>query len=185
MNEALKVIQDRYACRGYQNKAIEQEKITAITTAGLQSPSALNQQPWHIIAITDKQLIDELNDHVMDLLSQMEDKTAYNRTLERGGNPYYNASAMFLVLKQPNANAWVDIDCGIVIQNMALAATSLDLGNVIVAMAATAFNGPRADEFKQKVGWPTGYEFAMGLLAGYPEVTKEPHEIDESKVTFI
>jgi len=185
MNEVLNVIKNRSACRSYQNKPIELDKIKAIATAGLQAPSALNLQPWHIIAITQKDLIDEINDHVMDILFEMEDQTAYNRTVERGGKPYYNATVMFLVLKKPEASNWVDIDCGIVIQNMALAATSLGLGNVIVAMAETAFVGPRADEFKQKVNWPAGYEFGMGLLAGYADATKVPHEIDENKVTYI
>jgi len=185
MNEVLKTIADRYSCRGYQNKPVEQEKVAAIAKAGLQAPSALNAQPWHIIAINSKELIDEINDHVMDILRVAEDQTAYNRLMERGGTAYYNAPTMFLVLKQPDAHAWVGIDCGIVIQSMALAATSLGLGNVVVAMAQTAFAGPRADEFKAKVNWPAGYEFAMGMIAGYPEVTKEPHEIDESKLTLI
>jgi len=185
MNEVLKTIAERNSCRGYKLQPVEQEKVQAIAKAGLQAPSALNAQPWHIIAINDKVLIDEINDHVMDLLRVAEDQTAYNRLMDRGGTAYYNAPVMFLVLKQPDAHKWVDIDCGIVIQNMALAATSLGLGNVVVAMAETAFAGPRADEFKAKVNWPAGYEFGMGLIAGYPEITKEPHEIDESKITYL
>ena len=185
MNDVLKTIEARYACRGYNNQPVEQEKVSAIVKAALQAPSALNKQPWHIIAITDKTLIGEINDHVMDILKEMEDQTAYLRTVERGGNPYYNAPVMFLVLKKSDENPWADIDCGIVTQNISLAATSLGLGNVIAAMCATAFNGPRADEFRQKVKWPKAYEFGMGVLVGYPKVSKVPHEIDEHKVTYI
>jgi len=185
MNDVLKTIAERYSCRGYQNKAVEPELVETIAKAGLHAPSALNAQPWHIIAINNKQLIDEINDHVMELLKVAEDKTAYNRLMERGGTAYYNAPVMFLVLKQKEAHAWADIDCGIVVQNMTLAASSLGLGNVIAAMAATAFAGPKADEFKTKVKWPEDYDFGIGLLVGYPEVTKEPHELDESKLTFI
>jgi len=46
-------------------------------------------------------------------------------------------------------------------------------------------NDPRTDEFEQKVKWFVDYEFSMVLLAYYPELTKEPHEIDASKVTYI
>lgn len=101
MNETLKVIKKRYSCRGYTNQLVEQEKIDAIAKAGLQAPSALNIQPWHMIAITDKGFIDELDDHVMENLRKREDQTAYQRIMERGGKPYYNAPVMFLVLKKP------------------------------------------------------------------------------------
>ena len=185
MNEVLDVVEQRYSCRGYKNQPVELEKVQAIAKAALQAPSALNLQPWHIIGITDKELIDEINDHVMDILREMEDQTAYNRTVERGGNPYYNAPVMFLVLKETGKSQWVDIDVGIVVQNMALAATSLGLGNVIAAMCGTAFEGPEAEKFKEKVKWPEGYDFGMGLLVGYPEVTKLPHELETSKVTYI
>lgn len=71
-------------------------------------------------------------------------------------------------------------------QNIAIAATSLGLGNVIAAMCATAFlEGDRTEEFKSKVNWPDGYEFGMGVLVGYAEAKKEPHEIDEAKLTII
>lgn len=185
MNEVLNTIKTRFACRTYQNKPIEFEKIEAITTAGLHAPSAFNGQPWHIIAISDKTVMDEINYYVMGLLRDEDDLANHDLIDESNEKPYYNAAAMFLVLKQSQKSKWVDTDCGTVVQNMALTATSLGLGSVIVAMAETAFTGPRADEFKQKVKWPDGYEFGMGMLAGYVAVAKEPHAIDKNKVTYI
>lgn len=186
MNETLQTIANRYSCRGYANIPIEQEKIEAIVKAGLQAPSALNIQPWHIVAITDKELIDAIDDAVMEDIKKRTDQSAYERIMERGGKPYYNAPVMFLVLKKADgASAWADLDCGIVVQNMSLAASSLNLGNVIAAMAGTAFTGELGKIFKPKVNWPPGYAFATGLLVGYPETTKPPHDIDLSKVTYI
>ena len=186
MNETLKVIETRYSCRSYADKPVEQKKIEAIAKAALEAPSALNIQPWHLIAMTDKKLIDELDTHVMSNLKKREDQTAYKRMMERGGKPYYHAPVMFLILKKTGASQWGDIDCGIVAQNIALAATSLGLGSVIAAMCATAFvEGDRIEEFKAKFNWPDGYEFGMGVLVGYPEVAKAPHEIDKAKLTII
>lgn len=185
MNHVLNTIADRFSCRGYEDRTVEKEKIIAIAKAALQSPSALNRQPWHIVAISDKGLVDEINDHVMDMIKARDDQSAYNRIMERGGKPYYNAPAMFLILKKEDAADWADLDCGIVSQNISLAATSLGLGNVIAAMCGTAFDGPRAEEFKAKVKWPAGYKFSLGVLVGYGNTTKEPHEIDLSKVTYL
>jgi len=186
MNETLKVIKARYSCRAYTSKLVEQDKVEAIAMAGLQAPSALNRQPWHIIAITDKGLIDELDDIAIDYLKNQEDQTTYHRFVERGGKVYYNAPVLFLVLKKVDGGNRATLDCGIVTQNMTIAASSLGFGNVIVGMAAIPFaEGARAETFKARVNWPEGYEFGMGLLVGYAEGEQAPHEIDETKLTMI
>ena len=183
MNDVLRVIKERYSCRSYKGGPVEQEKLEAIALSAVQSPSALNHQPWEIIVITDKNLLDEMDIAAMKILAEAEDKTTYERMMGRGGKVFYNAPVMFLILKKPSNYA--DVDCGIVSENMALAASSLGLGNVICAMAGIPFQGPGALEFKKKVGWGDGLEFGMAVLVGYAEETKEPHEVDMSKIRYI
>ena len=60
MNETLKAIATRYSCRDYAEKPVDKELLQAIAEAAVQSPSAMNNQPWHIIVITDKELITAL-----------------------------------------------------------------------------------------------------------------------------
>jgi len=186
MNDVLKTIEARFSCRGYTGDALSQEHVRIIAKAGLEAPSAKNFQPWKIIAINNKDIVDKLDAEGMEYLKNMEDSRMYDLFMERGGKVFYNAPALFLVLKEkePQGN-WVDIDCGILTQNMTLAATSLGLSTCIVAFAAFAFKGVKADEMKKLVHWPEGYEFAMGLLVGEGSLTKAPHEIDWSKVTII
>lgn len=184
MNEVLTTIQNRFSCRGYDGRPVEREKVEALAKAALQAPSAMNLQPWEIIVITDKTLIDELDAAAMHTLANAEDKSLFNRMAERGGKIFYNAPCLFLVMKDKSAK-WADLDCGIVSQNIALAATSVGLDNVIVAMASIPFNGPNGEKYKQLMGWPEGYEFGMGVCVGYGNTTKEPHEINLDKVRYI
>jgi len=183
-NTVLTTIQNRFSCRGYEGRPVEKEKIQALAKAALQAPSAMNLQPWEIIVITKKPLVDELDAAAMSVLAANPDKSYYNRIADRGGKIFYNAPCMFLVLKDPSAK-WADVDCGIVTQNIALAATSMGLDNVIVAMAQIPFNGPQGAEFKDKIGWPEGFEFGMGVCVGYGNTTKPPHKIDLDKVQYI
>ncbi|MCL2574920.1 MAG: nitroreductase family protein [Defluviitaleaceae bacterium] len=186
MNDVLKTIQNRFSCRGYTGEAVAPSDVRAIAAAGLQAPSAKNFQPWKIIAINNKSIIDKLDNEGMEYLKSLEDQRLYQLFVDRGGKLFYNAPALFIVLKEENPQGtWVDIDCGILVQNMALAATSLELNTCIVAFAAFAFNGANAEEMKKTVQWPDGYEFAMGLLVGEGNTTKEPHEIDWDKVVVI
>jgi len=185
MNETLKTIKSRFSCRGYDGQPIEKEKLEALANAALQAPSAMNLQPWEIIVVTDKGLIDEMDAAAMDVLAANSDKSMYNRIMERGGKIFYNAPCMFLVLKKTDSK-WADLDCGIVTQNIALAAESLGLGNVIVGMAAIPLNSPKGEYLKERLGgFAPDYEFGMGICVGYGNVTKEPHEINPDKVRYV
>ncbi len=181
MNETLRTIANRYACRSYDNRLPEKEKLEAIALAAVQAPSALNRQPWQVVVITDKSFIEEMDAEGMRLLAEAEDQSTYERFMSRGGTLYYNAPCMFLVFKKPGT----DMDSGIVSANISLAATSLGLGSVICAMAALPFTGSKGDSFKKKIGLPDGWEFGISVLVGYPIGTGTPHEPDTTKIRFI
>jgi nitroreductase len=187
LNQTLKTIEQRYSCRNFDGgKKIEKSKLEAIAAAAVQSPSGMNNQPWRIVVITDKAFIDEMDGAAMKILAEAEDKTAYDRFMERGGRLYYNAPCMFLILKRPGS----DLDCGIVTENIALAAESLGVANVICGMAGIAFgmDNEKGGEFRKKAlfyDFGEGWEFGMAVLAGYAKETKEPHEPDMSKIKFV
>ncbi len=181
MNETLMTIKNRYSCRSYTGTPVEKEKVEAIALAGVQSPSGLNQQPWKIVVLQNKELIDEMNDVLMKKLSEQEDRSAYDRMMSRGGKVFYNAPCMYVIAKLPNK----DMDCGIVAENMALAASSLGLGNVICGMAALLINDVVGAKYREML-IPKGYEFGVALLVGYPtEPNGTPHEPDTSKIIYI
>ena len=181
MNEVLKTIATRYSCRGFTGDKVEQEKLEAIALAAVQAPSAVNKQPWKIIVIKDKGLLDEMDASVMDMLSKQEDKTIYDRMMSRGGKLFYNAPCMFVIAKL----AGKDLDCGIVTENIALAASSLGLGNCICGMFRMVFETEKADSYKEMI-IPGGYELGMSVLVGYPtDCEGTPHSADSSKITYI
>ena len=182
MNETLNTISQRYSCRAYDGKLPEKSKLEAIALAAVQSPSGMNNQPWRIIVVTNKDFIDEMDDEGMKILAGAEDKSTYERFMGRGGKLYYNAPCMFVILKKPGT----DLDAGIVSENIALAASSLGLGNVICGMAAISFySKDKGEEFRQKAGFSDGWEFGMAVLAGYAEKPGKPHEPDISKICFV
>jgi nitroreductase len=182
MNETLSTIAARYSCRDFSGAPLSQEQLEAIVSAALAAPSAVNRQPWHVIAITDKALIDDLDAEGMSLLAA-SDPSAYERMMSRGGRLFYNAPCMILVAS--DGSNYASMDCGILSQNVALAAHSLGLGSVICGMAAIPFAGPRADVWKQRAGFPQGYSFGIAILVGTANSGKAPHDLDENKVTYL
>jgi len=77
------------------------------------------------------------------------------------------------------------IDCGIISQNIALAATSLGIDNLICGFAGLCFAGNKKEHFKEMLGFPEGYEFGVSVLLGYADKKSNPHELDFSKVSVI
>ena len=54
----------RISVRKYEDKPVEKEKIMQILKAGMQAPSACNQQPWEFYVVTDKEKIQELRSSI-------------------------------------------------------------------------------------------------------------------------
>ncbi|MCL2856015.1 MAG: nitroreductase family protein [Defluviitaleaceae bacterium] len=184
MNHVLKVIEERFSCRAFNGDKVDEGKIRAIAKAALHAPSAINRQPWRLLVVNDKKMVDRLDDAALTHMKCMDDQMFYNRIMERGGKVFYDAPAMFLILKEPGWK-WGDMDAGIMTQNITLAAASLGLDSVIVAMAAFPFQSAEGEELKKMVKWHEDWEFAMGVLVGERATAKEPHEIDWDKVTFV
>ncbi len=58
----MDVINNRRSIRQFIEKEVEAEKIDKIIRAGMQAPSAHNQQAWEFVVVNDKALIEELGD---------------------------------------------------------------------------------------------------------------------------
>jgi len=186
MNETLENIERRYSCRDFKSCLPSKEDLNAIADSAIASPSGMNLQKWRIIVVTNRELLNDMEEEAMGILKGSEDNSAYERIKSRGGKVYYNAPCMIIVaIDTATEKDMTEVDCGIVCQNIALAATSLGLGNVICGMAGLPFSGGRGEEFKEKFKFEKGYEFGMSVLVGYANTGKEPHEHDKSKIIFI
>jgi nitroreductase len=183
MNEILKTIAERYSCRDFAETPLTDEQIKAIVDAALAAPSAMNRQPWHVTMVTDKAFIDELDTEGMSILAAADDKSGYERIKERGGKMFYNAPCMVMVAS--DGSHFASMDCGILSQNVALAAHALGLGSVICAMAGIPLGGVKGGDLKKRLQFPDGYEFAIAVLVGMVKSGKEPHEHEHGKVSYV
>lgn len=184
MNETLNTIARRYSCRAFDGRPVEKEKIEAIALAAVQAPSAMNIQPWRVVAVTDKAWIEAVDSEGMHILAAMDDKSAYDRMMSRGGKLLYNTPAMFIVLKKSDCPS-AELDCGIVCQNIALSAVSLGLGSLICGLAKMPLGGEKAAQYREKLGIEDGWEIAITILTGYEVEPGTAHEPDMSKITYV
>jgi len=186
MNETLKVIAERYTCRDYKSEMPPDELLWAIAEAAIQAPSGMNRQAWRVIVVKDRELMREMEAEGLAFLSGMEDPSCYRRIMERGGRLFYGAPCMIVVPIDPAQYGPALIDCGILCQNIALAAASLGIASTMCGFTGMAFaSGLRAEEFSGRLGFPEGYRFGCSVLLGYANAAKPPHVPDREKILFV
>jgi len=108
--------------------------------------------------------------------------------MSRGGKVYYNTPCQIIIpIADSKSNKWSNIDCGIITQNIVLAAESLGINSLICGMIQFAFMGGKGDYFREKLGFPEDYDLGLSVLLGYADESgvKLPHELDMGKVSWV
>jgi nitroreductase len=184
----IEAIKNRYSCRAFTDKMPSDEHLQIIAEAAVAAPSAMNMQPWRVIVVKNKQLLAEFEAEAIKNIAALEDKSTYERVMSRGGKVYYNAPCQIIIpVDSPDINKWANIDCGIITQNVSLAAESLGINSLICGMIAFSFMGEKGQYFKERLGFPGGYDLGLSVLLGYADEAgvKAPHELDLSKISVV
>ena len=183
-NETLSLISSRRSHRAYKKTPLTQEQLDALLRAAVESPSAVNRQPWHFTVVRNQPLLDEMNAAVWEQMMKRDSNRRSPRFVDPDFHVFYHAPTVIFLSGMPD-NPYTHIDCGIAVENIALAAESLGLGSVILGMPRDAFAGERADAFRQALHFPEGWDFAIAIAIGVPADTKEPHPVKEDRISFV
>ena len=178
--DVLKAISDRRSHRAYREEQLPEEVLGAILKAGLEAPSARNHQPWHFSVVQNAGLIQEVHDEAANVMG----REGSPRFADPDFQMFYHAPTVVFLFGEKDFG-WTQVDCGIAVENMALAAEGLGVGSVILGLPQAAFRGDRADELRAKLCCPEGYEFVIALALGYSTDTKEAHDLREEKICRI
>jgi nitroreductase len=185
MNDTLTSIKTRYACRAYTDQPVPAGTLKAIAEAGLAAPSAMNRQPWRIIAVSNPEAIAALETAAIEAL-KAADQAGYERIMSRGGKMLYGAPALILIAEQTGVGGFpASMDVGIVASHIALAARSLGVDSVIAALPGFAFRGPAGPQLRALFQIPDGFDFSVSVLLGYAAAPGAPHQPDESKLIVV
>ncbi len=183
-NPVLDAIFSRSSVRAFTDQPLTNEQIAQLANAALAAPTAMNRQPYQLIAVKDKALILELEKATVEYFAAQNPEIA-QRNASRGNKVFYNAPVAFFIAIDTEG-AYNKFDCGIVAQNLAIAATGMGLGSVILGMPRGAFLGDRAEELRMRLEFPEGYEFGLCVAVGYPDgQPKDPHPLNPAKLTLI
>ena len=172
MNETLQTILSRVSVKKYKSDPVPKELIEKIVEAGLSAPSGLNKQSAIILAVTNKQVRDELS-----LINAGKDPF-------KRADPFYGAPCVLVVLADKSVPTHV-YDGSLVMENLLLGAHSLGLGACWIHRARETFEQPLWQAVLQKLGIEGEYEGIGNCVIGYPDVVPEQKPRKENRVYYI
>ncbi len=184
MNDTIRSILDRRSIRAYKDDAVTAEQLEILKECAVASPTAVNGQSWHFTFVTDRAIITDVDKAVVADFESRGDTATSERIRSRGGTVFYNAPLAVFISCDKDSK-WGEVDAGIAVENLALAAHSLGLGSVIIGMCAAAFSGSEGKRLEQLLRFPENHRFAIAIAIGQPDTSKEAHPVQEGKITVI
>lgn len=176
-NAVIETILARRSIRRYKPQPVEREKLELIVKCGINAPSGMNKQPWEVRVVDNAAYIDSLT----ALYTKANPKVAEDTTFR---NMFRNAPAVIFIASPSNGSG--QLDCGLLGENMVLAAQSLGLGTCCLG-APTRFmkETPEAAPYLEKLGFSEDYTLLYAIGVGYPDESPAAKPRDEAKVRFI
>lgn len=169
MNEVLKTIKSRRSVRKYKEEQISQEALDLIIEAGIYAPTAHNEQPWHFTVIQNQEVLEDINEKIKEGMMKSEVEWIQRMASKDDFKATYNAPTLVIISGRKDAMAW-QADCAAAIQNMLIAAESLNIGSVWLGLLRFFFKqGGRASD----LGIPEDYVPYYGVVLGYKLDEKE------------
>ena len=155
MKSCMEIMLDRRSTKKYKDTLPSREDIDKIIEAGLSAASGRNMQASVIVAVTNKDIRDRLS-------------RANAAVMGAGGDPFYNAPCVLVVLAEKTAHTYV-YDGSLTLGNMMLAAHELGLGSCWIHRAKEVMAQPEWQEWIKSLGLEGEYEGIGNLLVGDPE----------------
>lgn len=169
--ELMKLLETRRTYRRFdQNKKIPEDVLNdIIKSIGLAS-SAANLQPLRYTFVTEELLADKLFNSV---------KWAARLPKELGTPKEGEKPVMYVVVwyDEKDKNNWVDIDLGLAISNMTLAAWNHGVGSCI-------FGSMNPKEVREIMGYDQSARVASVIAFGYPTHTSTLVEMEDNQVAY-
>jgi len=149
------VIKKRRSIRGYEDRAVEEDKLKRILEAARIAPSAANRQPWYFVVVKREDVKENL-------------KGAYNKEW------FWKAPVIICACgiekeawRRKDGKSYLDVDVSIAMDHLILAATAEGLGTCWIA----AFD---SSEVKRILNLPRGIEPIVLTPLGYPATSPKP-----------
>ena len=157
MNDTLKVLETRRSCRKFKPDMISEEQLQEILKAGTYAATGMGKQSPLIIAVTQKELRDQISEENRRIMGAPE-----------GMDPFYGAPMILIVLADKSVPTHV-YDGSLVMGNLMNAAQSLGVASIWIHRAKEEFELPEYKQLLKDMGVEGEWEGIGHCVVGYAD----------------
>ncbi len=180
-NSVIETICARRSIRAYKPQAVEREKMDKILECGIAAPNAMNRQEWELCVVDNPDWIARCT---AAYVAHIEDTPMASRVLTADfRNMFRNAPSVVFIAALPSRYAGVN--CGLLGENMILAAQSMGIGSCCLGGPVAFLNDEAGREFLASLGFSEGYELLYAIGFGYPDEQPDARPRDISKIKYV
>ena len=199
---AVELVSNITTTQYFTDDKVSNDDIETILMAGINTPSAMNGQPWHFSVITDAALLQQISEDMSSGMrvgrgtprdgADMPDgklPDGFDADGDRDSSPPPdttaggNHAATGSVLKAGIADAPLvivvscsdgsELDAGLACQTMSVAAQLLGYGTKIISSPTLAVNGENQAAYREQLGIPENQAAAAFLLIGMEDTSMD------------
>lgn len=176
-NGVIQAIMDRRSIRQYEARPVEHGKLEKIVRCGIAAPSPKNSQPWQIRVVTDPAFLNGITSEFIKAHNGAPQEANFK-------NIFRNAPAVIFIAAPINGSG--NLACGMLGENMMLAAQALGLGTCALGGPVQFMKKyPGARPYLEKLALPANYELLYAIGVGYGSENPPARSRDASKIQFI
>lgn len=176
-NPVVETIMARRSVRKYKADAVERAKLEEILKCGINAPSGMNKQPWEVRVVDKAEYIDGITEVFKKANPKMAEDPGFK-------NMFRNAPAVIFVASPKDGSG--QLDCGLLGENMALAAQSMGLGTCFLGGPIRFMKtDAEAAPYLERLGFSADYELLYALAVGYPDEAPDAKPRDAAKAKFV
>lgn len=179
-NPVIENIMTRRSIRKYKDAPVGRDTMKVILDCGINAPNAINRQAWEIRVVDNPQWLSEVSEVIIKGNPQaagMAEEPGYK-------NVFRNAPTVAFIANDTGFGS-SPVDCGLMGENMVLAAWSMGVGSVILGSPVRFFTVPETAPYLESLGFSEGYELLFCIAFGYPDEAPDAKPRDTTKYKFI
>ena len=174
-NAVIENIMARRSIRTYKNEVVSREVLDQIMECGINAPNGQNKQSWEVRVVDNPQVMEEINNTL---------NAAYPK-MENAAGCFRGAPVMVFIARDKGYD-FSAYDCGLMAENMMLAAQSLGVGSICLGSPVRMINdNPTCVPILERLGFSEGYEFCLCVGLGYPDEAPAAKPRDKGKVKYV
>lgn len=175
-NTVIETIMSRRSVREYEERAVPRDTMELIAECGINAPNGMNKQEWEIRIVDNPEFINGVTELFVKENPGASDDPGFK-------NIFRNAPTVVFI-GAPD-NTYSGVNCGLLGENMILAAWSMGIGSCCLGGPVRFLNSEVASEYLKQLKFSEGYSLIYAIGFGFPAESPEAKPRDKGKILFI